>query len=126
MSVGLFNEIYESYRARDRGGLIAGIRKLLDLFQAIDLEKIRGILEAIDFDQIAELINLIGGLFGSSAAEQSAKTSSAELDLPQCVAEATAKQPGVATQAIDIAAIVALVKLIVSIVARLRGDEREV
>ena len=123
MTVGLYNELYEAYLVRDRGRLIGGIRKLLDLFQAIDLEKIRGLLESIDLDQIVELINLIGGLFSGST---ETAPSTEQLDLQSCVTEATAQQSGVTTQAIDIATIVAIVRLIISIVARLRGDEVEV
>lgn len=124
MSVELCNEIYNAYRARDRGGLIAAIRKLLVLFQAIDLDKIRGILESIDFDRIMELINLIGGLFGGSSSTATAAAHA--LNLQQCVAEARAQDQGPSAQAIDIGAIVAIVRLIISIVARLRGEEVEV
>lgn len=124
MSAELYNEIYDAYRTRDRGGLIAAIRKLLGLFQAIDLDKIRGILESIDFDQIMELINLIGGLFGGSPS--AAATDAPPLDLQQCVAEASGQDGDVSTQGIDIGAIVAIVQLIIAIVARLRGEEVEV
>lgn len=124
MSAELYNEIYDAYRTRDRGGLIAAIRKLLGLFKAIDLEKIRGILESIDFDQIMELINLIGGIFGASPSATATETPT--LDLEQCVAEASGQESDVSSQAIDIGAIVAIVQLIIAIVARLRGEEVEV
>ncbi len=117
-------ELYEAYRARDRGRLIAAIRKMLELFQAIDIDKIRSILESIDIDRIVELINLVGGLFGGSSTE--VVGSAAELDLRQCVIEAKGVTGDVSAQALDIAAIIAIIRLILSIVGRLRGEENEV
>jgi len=124
MAGELQNELYEAYRTRDRGRLIAAIRKMLDLFQAIDVDKIRGILESIDIDRIVELITLVGGLFGGS--QRAVTASKPALDLHQCVAEAKAQQGSVSAQAINIAAIVAIIRLILSIVGRLRGEETEV
>jgi len=115
-------ELYEAYRTRDRGRLIASIRKMLDLFQSIDLEKIREILQSIDVERIIELINLIGGLFGGT--RSNATEATPELDLQACVVEAAAEHSNhdVSAQAIDIAAIVAIVRLIISIVGKLRGQ----
>lgn len=126
-SAALLNQIYEAQALGDRVRLIELVRKLTTLLRSADGSRLRKLLELLNSENIAkfgallkEILELFGISLDPPAGASAANAVPLSLDdVNACVDEAFAGES--AANAIDFAAIVGLVRLVMQLIAAIRG-----
>lgn len=127
-SSALLNQISDAMALGDRVRLIELVRKLAELLRSADGSRLRKLLDLLNSENVAkigallkELLAAFGITLGTPAAALS-ENAAAPLSLEEanaCVDEAFAGQSE--ANALDFAAIIALVKLVMQLIAAIRG-----
>ena len=128
-SAALLNQISDAMAAGDRLRLIPLVRKLAELLRSADGSRLRKLLELLNSENvekigalIKELLAMFGITLSTPAVAASAEVPVVPLTLAEanaCVDEAFADESQ--ANAIDFAAIVALIKLLMQLIAAIRG-----